>query len=105
MTPIASGRARRSVDGAVDPPLIATATRPGLGRGTEHLPERIRDGVRGERLAGHGGGLEQREAGERPRHPRRVRLDDPVAVDDEPRGAYASPRAESPITSRGIAPR
>ena len=83
VTPIASGPARRSATALSTPPLIATAMRPGRGAAREHGRERVRERVRRKRLAGDGGGLEQGQPGERPGHPRRVGLDDPLAVDDQ----------------------
>ena len=55
-----------------------------LRLGAEDRPERIGERVDRERLAGDRRGLEQRQAGERPVEPRCVRLDDAVAVDEEP---------------------
>ena len=43
--------------------------------------DRVRERVGGERLAGDGGRLEQRQADERALEARSVGLDDPVAVD------------------------
>ena len=78
-------------DGAVD----AAAHRDGdpfrIRRGGEDLGERVRERVGGERLARHGRGLEQRQPGERPREPGRVRVDDPVAVDREPHECELGP--------------
>ena len=71
-------------DGAVD----AAAHRDrGASRRTlraEDGTERVRERVDGERLARHGRGLEQRQAGEGPVEPGRIRLHDSVAVDGEP---------------------
>ena len=85
MTPSRLG-AREERDGAVD----ASAHRHGdpprrRGRGAEHLGDRVRDRIGWERLARHRGRLEEGQTRERALHPGRVRLDDPVAVDDEPR--------------------
>ena len=70
-------------DGAVD----AAAHRDGgASRRTlraEDGTERVRERVDGERLAGHCCGLEQRQSGEGPVEPGRIRLDDAVAVDDD----------------------
>ena len=84
VTPIAFGPARSSATALSTPPLIATATRSGSAVGAEHLRERVCERVGRERLTGHGGRLEQCQAGERPGQAGRVRLDDPVAVDLEP---------------------
>ena len=59
--------------------------------------ERVRERVDGERLAGHGGGLEQRQPGERPGQAGRVGLDDPVAVDD------AGGRSAHSLAAGGVA--
>ena len=83
MTPIAFGPARRSATALSTPPLMATAMRSGIGFGAEDLRERVCERVRGERLPGHGGGLEQRQPGERAREARCVGVHDPVAVDRE----------------------
>ena len=71
-------------DGAVDAAAHRDRDPARVGLGAEDLRERVRERVGGERLPGDGGGLEQRQAGERPLEPGRVGLDDPVAVDDEP---------------------
>ena len=112
VTPTASGPARSSATALSTPPLIATATRPGFGDRVKHAREGVRDGVRGERLAGHGRGLEQRQAGERTGHPSRVGLDDPLAFDDQPRvrvrlarePSPRSPRSSSAQASAGLLP-
>ena len=96
MTPTAFGRGAEQRDGAVDAAAHRHGDASGRGRRVKDLGERVRDGVRSKRLAWDGGGLEQAEPGERPRHAGRVRLDDAVAVDDEPR--------ECPLAAaRGVA--
>jgi hypothetical protein len=62
------GPARRSATALSTPPLIATATRSGR-RGAEGRADRVRERVDGERLAGHGGRLEQREPARAAREP------------------------------------
>ena len=71
-------------DGAVDAAAHRDGDPFGIGLRAEDLRERVRERVRGERLARHGGGLEQRQPGERAREARRVGVHDPVAVDREP---------------------
>ena len=70
--------------GAVDAAAHRDCDPPRIGCRGEDLGERVRECIGGERLARHGGGLEQRQPGERPREPGRVRVDDPVAVDRKP---------------------
>ena len=84
------------------PPLIATATRAASGGAANAGPDRVRERVGGERLAGHGGRLEQRQPGEVALEPGRVGRDDPLAVDERAaRARTTSPRAESPKSSIG----
>ena len=93
MTPIAFGPARRSATALSTPPLMATAMRSGIRLRAEDLRERIGERVRGERLSGDGGSLEQRQPGERARKARRVGVHDPVAVDREAhKGELLPPR-------------
>ena len=99
VTPTASGRARSSATALSTPPLIATAVRPALRLGAEDRAERVRERVDRERLAADRGRLEQRQAGERPLEPGRVRLDDPVAVDEQ---ANRSPLAVARRVSEGL---
>ena len=73
-------------DGAVD----AAAHRDGravrIGRRGDHRPDRVRERVGRERLAGHGGSLEQRQPDEVALEPGRVGGDDPLPVDAQPDG-------------------
>ena len=71
-------------DRAVDAPAHRDGDPPGLRHRVKHARKGVRDRVRGERLAGHGRGLEQRQAGQRTGHPMCVGLDDPLAFDDQP---------------------
>ena len=96
MTPIAFGAARRSATALSTPPLIATAIRPGAGAAVNDGRDRVRERVGGERLAGDGGGLEQRQADERPLEAGRVGLDDPIVVDEQPDGGVV-------VAARGVA--
>ena len=84
MTPTAAGPARRSATALSTPPLIATAVRAGSAPRREDRADRVRERIRSQPLAGHRRCLEQRQADERSLEPVRVRLDDPVSVDDEP---------------------
>ena len=73
-------------DGAVDAAAHRDRDATRGGRGARDAgPSALATRIRGQRLAGHGRRLEQRQPDERARHPRRVGLDDPVAVHDEPR--------------------
>ena len=82
----------RAVDAAAHRHGGPTGARPG----TEDRPERVRECIGGERLARHGRGLEQRQTCQRPRETFRVRLDDPIAVDEQPdRGPLAVARRVS----------
>jgi hypothetical protein len=71
-------------DGAVDAAAHRDRHPPGRRRGAEDGPDRVRERVDGQRLAADRRRLEEREARERAFEPRRVRLDDPLAVDGEP---------------------
>ena len=55
----------------------------GIRLGAEDRPDRVRERVDDESLAGDRGRFEQRQADERGFQPVRVRVDDPVAVEDE----------------------
>ena len=90
----------RSATALSTPPLIATATRPGLGAAANDRRDRVRERVRGERLARNRCGLEQRQPDERPRHPGRIRLDDALAVDDQPRRGVLARRGRSRRSAR-----
>ena len=83
VTPIASAGARSSATALSTPPLIATATRPGNRRGAEDGRDRVRERIRRKRLAGDGCGLEQGQPGQAAAKPRRVCLDDPLAVEKQ----------------------
>ena len=96
VTPIAFGAARSSATALSTPPLIATAMRPAAGAAANDRGDRVRKRIRGERLARHGGRLEQREADERPLETRRVGLDDDVVLDDQPHGGVV-------LAARGVA--
>ena len=71
-------------DGAVDPAAHGNGAAIRLGRGVKDLPERVRERVRREPLAGHRRRLEQRQALERPLEPLGVSFDDPIALEPEP---------------------
>ena len=62
----------------------------------EHARDGVRDRVRGQRLARHGRRLEQRQAGQRTRHPRCRGLDDPLAFDDQPGVRVRIPACRAP---------
>ena len=81
MTPIATGPARSSATALSTPPLIATATRPGIGFGAEDLRQRVRQRVDGELVPADGSSLEQGQAVERPRQAIGFGADDPVPLD------------------------
>ena len=86
------GRAQQG-HGAVDAAAHRDRDPAGPVRGREHGRDRVRERVGGERLAGHGRGLEQREADERPLEAGRVGSDDPVALDGQPdRGVLGAAR-------------
>ena len=86
VTPIAFRPARSSATALSTPPLIATAVRAGDALGAEDRADRVRERVDRERLAADRRRLEQRQPGERPLEPGRVRLDDAVAVDAQAHG-------------------
>ncbi len=71
-------------DGAVDAAAHRDRRASGAPPGPEDGPERVRERVDGERLAADRGRLEQRQPLQRPVEPGRVRLDDAVAVDEQP---------------------
>jgi len=58
----------------------------GSRRSPEHRAQRVGERVRRERLAAHRRCLEQRQPGEVAFEPRRVGLDDPIAVHEEADG-------------------
>ena len=83
-------------DRAVDPAAHRYRDASRRGRRGEHGRDRVRERIGGERLAGHGRRLEQREAGQRLLETRRVRLDDDVVLDDQPNGGVV-------LAARGVA--
>ena len=101
VTPIASGPARSSATALSTPPLIATATRPGTAAAWNDRAERVRKGVHGELVASDGGGLDKREALERPVEPFGVGLDDPISVDGQAHQRPASVPSRVPDELHG----
>ena len=73
-------------DGAVDAAAHRDGDASGRRLGAEDRPERVCERVDGERLAADRRRLEQRQSREVAVEPRRVRLDDPVAVDAQADG-------------------
>ena len=73
-------------DRAVDAAAHRHRDAAGRRRGPEDRPERVRERVDRERLAADRRRLEQRQTGEVALEPGRVRLDDPVAVHEQPDG-------------------
>ena len=81
--------------GAVDASAHRNGDATGSRRGADDRRKRVRESVRCKRLTRNCCGLEQGQPDERPRHPVRVGLDDPVALDDETRDRV-------PIAARGV---
>ena len=98
VTPTASAPPRQR-HGAVDTAAHRDGDPAGRPRGAEDGTERVGDGVCGQRLAGDSRRLEKCQADERPRHPWRVGLDDPLAVHDEARDGVrlATGRVADPL--------
>ena len=71
-------------DRAVDAAAHRDRDAPGRGSRAKHGSDRVRQRVGGQRLATDGGRLEKGEPNEGPLEPRRVGLDDALAVDREP---------------------
>ena len=80
MTPTAFGSERRQRNGAVDAAAHGHGDASGCRRRPEDRPERVRESVDRERLAADRRRLEQRQSRDVALEPRRVRLDDPIAV-------------------------
>ena len=99
VTPSASGPARSSATALSTPPLIATAMRPGERRRAKHRPDRRRQRIGRQIVAGHGGRLEQAKTAEVLGEPLGVGVDDPLAVDPQPDMAHSPQRVASPKTS------
>ena len=85
VTPIASSAGSQHGDGAVDAAAHRNRDAAGTPLRLEDLPDRGREGLDGQRLAPDRRRLDERQPGERPIEPGRVRGDDLVAVDGEAR--------------------
>ena len=72
--------------GAVDAAAHRDGDAARSGLCAEHLRERARECLDRERLTAHGSGLEQAQAGQGTVQVRRVRREDPVAVDGQSNG-------------------
>ena len=91
MTPTRLVARPQERDGAVDATAHRDRDPVGRGRRDEHLRERVRERVGGQRLARHRGRLQQRQPCERPSKPGRVGVENPVTLDGEPHECEVAP--------------